>query len=452
MTDREKIIDMCLVSWQTEEGTERIEDLLSWVDRLNRSVKVEIVQTEMGENDFWFYDNSKGMIRNQNNSFFSICGLESHGVSQPVILQNEIGYLGIICRPINGVLHFLMQAKIEPGNINKIQISPTIQATKSNFTQAHGGSKPPYTEYFIDDGKYYRLVDQIQSEQSSRFLGKRNRNTVIFVEESDKVEIKGNYKWMTLGQIKLLMRYDNLVNMDSRTVISCIPFYEKSETDCKLSPFIDKLLKGKEDSISPVYTKINNIKMFSESKRKLVPLNGLSNWHWENGAFVCSVPADFSVIYCDIAIEGREVRHWRQPLLKASGSAVFGLAFCEKEDGIYFLIRIKEETGCFDVCELGPTIQTEPTKKAEDDMIGRLFFKYVNEGLTVFDGYLSEEGGRFFHEQNRNILLKCNAEDFGELPSECFWLNFRTLNRLTQINNILNIQLRNLLSLIPADL
>ena len=66
--------------------------------------------------------------------------------------------------------------------------------------------------------------------------------------------------------------------------------------------------------------------------------------------------------------------------------------------------------------------------------------------------YLSEEGGRFFHEQNRNILLKCNAEDFGDLPSECFWINFRTLNRLTQINNILNIQLRNLLSLIPADL
>ena len=38
-----------------------------------------------------------------------------------------------------------MQAKIEPGNINKIQLSPTIQATKSNFTQKHGGRK---TELF----------------------------------------------------------------------------------------------------------------------------------------------------------------------------------------------------------------------------------------------------------------------------------------------------------------
>lgn len=40
---------------------------------------------------------------------------------QPIIIQPEIGYLGIICREINGVLHFLMQAKIESGNVNCVK-------------------------------------------------------------------------------------------------------------------------------------------------------------------------------------------------------------------------------------------------------------------------------------------------------------------------------------------
>ena len=43
---------------------------------------------------------------------------------------------------------YLLQAKAEPGNINKIQISPTVQATKSNYTRVHGGKEIPYLRYF----------------------------------------------------------------------------------------------------------------------------------------------------------------------------------------------------------------------------------------------------------------------------------------------------------------
>ena len=115
-----------------------------------------------------------------------------------------------------------MQAKIEPGNINKVQISPTIQATKSNFFQKHGGSQPAFLEYFLNAKQTNILVDQIQSEQSSRFYMKRNRNIILYV--TDYIVESSTHKWMTLGQIKDLMRYDNLVNMDTRTVLSCIPF------------------------------------------------------------------------------------------------------------------------------------------------------------------------------------------------------------------------------------
>ena len=113
--------------------------ILSWIEERNRTVSVDIHKIQPEKNGFWFYDQEKGCIRNQNHSFFTITGYEkeSNGrmISQPIILQQEIGYLGIICREINGIMHFLMQAKIEPGNINKIQISPTIKATKIKLTQ-----------------------------------------------------------------------------------------------------------------------------------------------------------------------------------------------------------------------------------------------------------------------------------------------------------------------------
>lgn len=110
---------------------------------------------------------------------------------------------------IDGIYIFLMQAKIEPGNVNKIQISPTIQATKSNFMQTHGGKAPAYLEYFSDKQNYEIVVDQIQSEQSSRFPGKRNRNIIIVVD--DDIKVLPSHRWTTLGQIKQLMHYDNLV-------------------------------------------------------------------------------------------------------------------------------------------------------------------------------------------------------------------------------------------------
>ena len=121
------------------------------------------------------------------------------------------------------MLHFLMQAKIEPGNVNRVQISPTIQATKSNFMRVHGGSLPAYFEYFEKSYRYDVLYDQVQSEQASRFYKKRNRNMILYVNE--EIDVLPNFKWMTLGQIKFFMKIDNLVNMDTRTVLSGLPVW-----------------------------------------------------------------------------------------------------------------------------------------------------------------------------------------------------------------------------------
>ena len=459
-------IELFYESWLSSDGNvTKNNEIDEWIDKLNDTTKVEISRISLEQCIPWYYDEKEGQIRNHDLSFFSIKGFqrEQNGniLEQPVILQNEIGYLGIICKEINGILNFLMQAKIEPGNINKIQLSPTIQATKSNFTQKHGGKKPNYLEYFINAFKYEIIVDQIQSEQSSRFYKKRNRNIIIKIE--DEIELKPNFRWMTLGQIKRLMKRDNIVNMDTRTVLSCIPYYNHKFSYKKLIEMLSKandkalfrsIFENHDENIIPrIYQQINNTKMFEEKNDIIVPLDHLSTWVKNGNELICHQEYDFKVIFCNIMIEGREVTKWNQPLFEATGIALFGLFVCNDNGVKKFLVKTKKEIGCFDFIELGPSIQLEPSKiNGKHDDITNLFMEKIKNNVKIIhDVLLSEEGGRFYHEQNRNVIIEISKDEINVKEEDgYFWVSFKTLNQLVQINNCLNIQLRNLISLLEV--
>ncbi|MGO0906038.1 NDP-hexose 2,3-dehydratase family protein [Clostridioides difficile] len=460
------IIVKMVESWSNNTGNiNSIEDIINWVDFLNKSICVNINKISLDDSEFWYYDKLEGGIVNTNRSFFSIKGIikklkNEILLEQPIIIQNEIGYLGILCKECDGVLNFLMQAKIEPGNLNKIQISPTIQATKSNFTQKHGGNRPQYLDYFINSSNHEIIVDQIQSEQSSRFYKKRNRNIIIKVNED--VEVLPNYKWMTLGQIKELMKIDNLVNMDTRTVISCIPFSNVKLDEVQIENiyrlFKDKSLfhsifYGSNENLLPkVYNCINNYKMFDNSEIEIVSLEKLNLWEMKQKEFISKKPYNFKVIFCDISIEGREVSQWTQPLFEADGIAIFGLLICNDEGIKKFLVNLNSEVGCFDSIELGPSVQIESIDKDKIcNEVTSLFFDYLNCGKNIiFDNLLSEEGGRFYHEQNRNVIIEVEKLDLVNLPEGYLWIDYKSLNTMVQFNNCLNIQLRNLLSLLEV--
>lgn len=458
------IVAQMIRSWADAKGkVNTTEELFDWINELNRTTYVNINEKSITSDSFWFYDDYNGEVLNRKRSFFSIKGMrrfedgEFTG-EQPIIIQPEIGYLGIIAREIDGVLHFLMQAKIEPGNVNCVQISPTIQATKSNFTRAHGGKLPTYFELFEHSNRYEVIYDQIQSEQATRFYKKRNRNMIMIVNE--EFEIYPNFKWMTLGQIKKLMEVDNLVNMDTRTVLSGIPLITQSVTEEEkkelLKYFSDEPLFHSIFDADPqfdlpwIYQRLNNYKMFRDVKLATVPLNQLVDWKVDEYGITCKKQADFMVRYYDIEISGREVQHWFQPLFKAIGMATFGLLSRVVDGKRQYLVKIKPEIGSFDKAEVGPSVQWEPTHYLyNDNEVEKLFRKkYENKQGLIVDVVLSEEGGRFYHEQNNNVILEIAPDELETLPEDYIWVEYATLNYLVQVNNCLNIQLRNLLSLI----
>ncbi|NEE09324.1 NDP-hexose 2,3-dehydratase, partial [Streptomyces sp. SID7499] len=141
---------------------------------------------------------------------------------QPIIKQPEVGILGLLVKEFDGVPHFLMQAKMEPGNPNLLQLSPTVQATRSNYTGAHRGAAVRYIDHFVSPEAGSVVADVLQSEHGSWFYRKSNRNMIV--ETTADVEPHEDFRWLTLGQLAQLLHQDDVVNMDTRTVLSAVPY------------------------------------------------------------------------------------------------------------------------------------------------------------------------------------------------------------------------------------
>ena len=222
----------------------------------------------------------------------------------------------------------------------------------------------------------------------------------------------------------------------------------KSFNDKTLYASIFKTMPA--DTIPILFHKINDYKMFQDVVVTKVPLNQLVDWKIDDYGIVCKKNADFMVRYYDIEISGREVRNWMQPLFKAIGMATFGL-ITKRENGIRkFLVKIKPEIGSFDRVEIGPSVQWEPTHYIYDDNeVDTIFRKAIETSKGVLNNViLSEEGGRFYHEQNHNYIIEIKPEELIDLPNEYIWTDYSALNYLIQFNNCLNIQLRNLIALL----
>lgn len=448
-------------------------DFFSWFNAQRDSTHVKIDLVPFSDLDDWQFEKGTGNLHHESGRFFSIEGIQvetnwgiKHNWKQPIIYQPEIGLLGIISKKINGVLHFLMQAKIEPGNIDYVQLSPTLQATKSNYTQVHKGKQPLYLEYFSDTAlkKTHVLLDQLQSEQGARFLKKRNRNIIIEIEED--IPVYDNFFWLTLGQIKHLLHYDNVVNMDTRTVLSGVSFGEFPEGTIDFFEMVDERLSERYRAflISAVESKrqlhtfeeilswITTLKTKFELNVTRIPLTAVEGWTKTETQIHHIENKYFSVVAANIEIGNREITKWTQPLMKPAQEGI--LAFIVKRiNGVYhFLVQAKIEAGNFDILELAPTVQclTGNYRKGQNEYEVPFLEEVLDatKEQIVFKTMQSEEGGRFYKEQNLNMIIGVNENEITDLPENYIWMTLNQLFTFIKFNNYLNIQARSLLSTI----
>ncbi len=207
-----------------------LDYVINWFNKKREESDMTIQEIGINDLDKWNVSSTTGNISHDSKGFFEIIGVKvsntfnrevgKEGWTQPMIAKNPGGILGILMKKINGVPHYLLQAKAEPGNIGKLQLSPTLQATTSNLLKAHGGKQPLFAEYFDESNNPKIIYAKWQSEDGGRFHLKSNYNMIVEIEENKELDIPDYFIWITLYQIKQLLKIENFVGPHVRGIIS----------------------------------------------------------------------------------------------------------------------------------------------------------------------------------------------------------------------------------------
>ncbi|HEU5471627.1 MAG TPA: NDP-hexose 2,3-dehydratase family protein [Actinophytocola sp.] len=396
----------------------------------------------------WHFEPDTGNVVHDTGKFFRVEGLDVHipGAPierwcQPIISQPEVGILGILVKSFGGVLHCLMQAKVEPGNCNGVQLSPTVQATRSNYTGVHRGKPVPYLDYFRDVAGPAVIADVRQSEQGAWFRHKRNRNMVV--ETTADVPVLDGFCWMTIGQLRSLLLIDHLVNMDTRTVLGCLPAAGRAPSSSR-------------HTMTEILSWITEARTRQDVHATPIPLRAVRGWRHAEGRISHERGLFFDVIGVGVHAAGREVGRWQQPMLAPHGTGLVALLIRRIGGVWHALMHARAEPGYLDVLELAPTVQCTPeTYDALDTGVRPAFLDHVlaadPDGFR-FDAVHSEEGGRFMHARTRYVVLETDLDVPPAAYPEHRWLTLHQLGALLRHSHYLNVQARSIVACLHSVL
>ena len=388
------------------------KEIFRWLQQQRKKQFLAIKKTDLLKLQKWVFN--KKEIYHESKKFFRIVGIKINTNFykkkiwyQPIIVQKEIGILGIIKNIKTN--KYLLQAKVEPGNINKIQISPTVQATKSNYSRIHGGKTIPYLVYFKRKNKNFSL----QTEQAFRYFNKKNSNIVTFVKK--KISVNKKFRWFSKTEIINLLKEKNLINMDTLSVFSS--FISKRKHDFPLNSIKD---------ISKWKNSLNR-KFFL--KNKIVRLNLIKEWKITKRKIYHQTNEYFSIFGVKVKTNEREITEWSQPIIQGSKMAFAGYLIKRFNNTNHYLCRYILKPGSkvsTYTCSVN-TSKFNNYKKNKDltDFQKKLISDYfVNSKFEkLYDNILSDEGGRFYHSQIRYMACKLNKKHNIKLPENYIWLS-----------------------------
>jgi len=435
-----------------------------WLKERRQKSTMRFCPIKLDESKEWQF--RAGTLVHKTGGFFSIGGISTEDgemayrlVSQPIIFQPEIGILGFIVRKNSnesGAYEWLVQAKAEPGNQNRVQLAPTVQATYSNYTRIHGGAKTHYLSYFTGAREPKEMSDSLQSEQGTRFAGKFNRNSVQCVAEllAPKTDL---YKWTTSAEMKQALLTDYCVNTDARSVIVTAPWQLIASEDGPFAGYDDPgsfrahcrcsyQATVEMDFVQRAATLLEQARSKFDLKVTQCSLNDLPNWKiHDKGIEELKPNAGFAVRYYAVEAPERETAAWAQPLLQSDELGEV-LLLAQIRDGLLkIFLSLSYEIGLTGGIEYGPSYLSETSSTHMGEMKTFLETAAYENQLTVLQ---SDEGGRFMKSRARySVAFLAESEETTEQCSG-IWVTLAELEQLCREPKLLTNEARSCVSLL----
>lgn len=353
-----------------------------FLTNIEKNISFEVELCDISQINEWSLDDERN-YSHVTGRFFKVCGVSQNQTNSHIISQPEIGLLCIFRTKIEGRWLYLLQAKAEPGNVRPCLWAPTIQATRSNFTQIHNGKMPEYFDIYDEYMSRASNIfcDALLPEQGHVYWQKYNRNVVLNV---DYFVPKRGYIWVPEAFLGL-------------------PTIIEDSNSC-LKSTLSLVLREKDKSTS--LRSLGLLEYFSIGKGQVCLKQSL-NFLLEPNLYFCPEYA-FKFLGAKIHISGRENSSWQQPLITCSGCI----------DAI--ALRVKQPKG-----RSGWILNTNyEVGYVFGYKLGLLSRNWKNNTLNILDNFqiklrsekkykLFEEGGRF-NSVTTNVNL---LETYGEVEN-----------------------------------
>ncbi len=389
----------------------------------------------------------------------SVAGLD--GLVQPIIDQPEVGILGFLVRAHGAANEWLIQAKAEPGNVEVVQLAPTVQATQSNFTRLHGGAPTAYLDHFTSPGGGDRIVaSSLQSEHGNRFLGKYNRNMTVLATGEDLDPYSDDWRWTGAAELRAMLPIDFAVNTDARSVLFCsdwslladgAAFDRWRGTSGWGASLLGSFESGSGQAEAQVLEWLEQQRAGIELEVQTVPLESMVGWEVTADSIIrCSDGLPLIRAYA-IQANSREVDHWDQPfVLSHCEEAV--VQVCQHRGGVLrFLMRASVEAGFRERVQLGPTWQSDDL--AAGHGAADRIEDAIRQGRERHAALQSDEGGRFFRSICRYRIVELPETMEVDVPESGFlWLTLGQISRLTSVQGVFTNEARSALSMLLSEL
>ncbi len=195
---------------------DNLEQLLHYKNQSQALSKTEPCITETGDWQITDLD-----LVNAQSDYFSISlyKTDPHGTCF-LITQNQPALVMLVMAEVDGETYALLNLRYEPGLIENINYTATIQSTPNNYLRQHGGKETPFLELAVSPQQHGAvLLDTENYDWGDLYVLKKKRYLILKINNLLVPPI--GFFWVTQDVLVQMARHDQLITNDLRV---CVPF------------------------------------------------------------------------------------------------------------------------------------------------------------------------------------------------------------------------------------
>ncbi|MBA4373280.1 MAG: hypothetical protein C0402_10535 [Thermodesulfovibrio sp.] len=205
-----------------------IKELIQWLDDERANNHIFAKREGLNTLEEW-KRNEDGFFSHRQNKFFRIIGVkttsparEVNSWSQPILDNEGTGIIGLLIKRVEGRLYFLMQAKVDAGNRNIVQVGPTVQFNPGNYIDNEKLKKPFLFDMILKSEGLVTIQESMQAEEGGRFYKEEHLHKILLLPDGQTLSIPAQYRWFSLGQIRFFLHLGDSVNSAARSILACL--------------------------------------------------------------------------------------------------------------------------------------------------------------------------------------------------------------------------------------